>query len=568
MSAAAMMRWPPLQPSAVEIAIASCDPGRRIVLPQCVRDIAPQDMMREYEKMRRVVYGGGDVKECRGVVAQIGGRMSASSSSTSSSSSSSSSSSRRSQWRVQHNGWLSVIGGGGAVECHKKVVDMGRYIDVLSKKEACRDPSLIDQNAEEENSLQGLMNRKLSVDFGNRYKNGEKGMGGGTGGSLGGMEIETNTGVKILRDEVVNIDEKDKEKEKEKTDDTGIASLLDDSASYFMDTPMPPVEEEEEDIYNLDEADNFDCSPSTDRDTDRDSEYGYDDGDVGGDHDRKRENERQRVVRVKKNSIIDLTGDMPASQSNSTKISSAISNAANNSSGSRVLYDAPGESSTPPHLQSIFDNPPTPFITTSTSTSFPSSFSAPPPSFPLLALPPLGRTFASINGKRKRMLMTGTIGMGIAVVSAYPPSDSTLQSTSNSYTDISTSATGSGDGQKNVQKYGQLEIDVSNLSALKSTSALSSSFPSPSSPLSTPPSSPSFKSNAGTSFNATQTSTTPPPLDPTLNTPPHPISDQAPSLSESDSLPPGWVHKVSKREKKSYWFNVNNGQSVWVKPTA
>lgn len=453
------------------------------------------------------------------------------------------------------------------MECHKRVVDMGRYIDVLSKKEACRDPSLLDQNPEEENSLQGLMNRKLSVDFGNRYRNGEKGVGGGTGGSLGGMEIETNTGIKILRDEVVKVDEeKEKEKdiEKEKTDDIGIASLLDDSASFFMDTPMPHVEEEEEeeDIYNLtDDPDNFDYSPSTDRDTDRDSEYGYDDGE-DNERDIEREKERQRLMKIKSNTVIDLTGSTSTNAIDLTKIGSTV-NSSSSSNNRSILYNVADERSIPPQLQPIFSQSPS-----STSTPLPPSFSTslPPPSFPLLALPPLGKSFASINGKRKRMLMAGTTGMGIAAVSVTPPSDSPQSSTSNVYNEVSPSTTGSGDGHKSVQKYGKLEIDVSTSNAASSSSTLSnstSSFPSPSSPSSSPPSSPfSSKSNTGGSFNLVQTSTASHSI---LDTPP---SDLASSLSESESLPQGWVHKVSKREKKSYWFNLNTGNSVWVKPTA
>ena len=46
-------------------------------------------------------------------------------------------------------------------------------------------------------------------------------------------------------------------------------------------------------------------------------------------------------------------------------------------------------------------------------------------------------------------------------------------------------------------------------------------------------------------------------------TPPSP----SPPPPDDIPLPPGWVQKFSERVQKDYWFNLNNGQSVWVKPT-
>jgi hypothetical protein len=45
-------------PSSVYIAILSCQPGRRITMPQNVHDIQPSMLLSEYEKMRGVIFGG------------------------------------------------------------------------------------------------------------------------------------------------------------------------------------------------------------------------------------------------------------------------------------------------------------------------------------------------------------------------------------------------------------------------------------------------------------------------------------------------------------------------------
>ena len=59
MKAAARFKWPPPTPSPVELAISSCEPGRRIIVPQNAAEVKPKDLRDVYEKMRKLIYGGG-----------------------------------------------------------------------------------------------------------------------------------------------------------------------------------------------------------------------------------------------------------------------------------------------------------------------------------------------------------------------------------------------------------------------------------------------------------------------------------------------------------------------------
>lgn len=59
---------------------------------------------------------------------------------------------------------------GLSVTRQSKIADAGRFLDVLARKEANRDPESFDNNnQDEENSVKGILKRKFSVNFGNRY---------------------------------------------------------------------------------------------------------------------------------------------------------------------------------------------------------------------------------------------------------------------------------------------------------------------------------------------------------------------------------------------------------------
>lgn len=49
-----------------------------------------------------------------------------------------------------------------------KIADAGRFLDVLARNEANRDPEAFDANNQDEESS-GILKRKFSVNFGNRY---------------------------------------------------------------------------------------------------------------------------------------------------------------------------------------------------------------------------------------------------------------------------------------------------------------------------------------------------------------------------------------------------------------
>jgi hypothetical protein len=58
MEAANRTRWPKAEPTPVDIAVASCLPSSRYVVPQTAQGIAPQDMLSTWETMRSIIFGG------------------------------------------------------------------------------------------------------------------------------------------------------------------------------------------------------------------------------------------------------------------------------------------------------------------------------------------------------------------------------------------------------------------------------------------------------------------------------------------------------------------------------
>ena len=174
MKAAAQLKWPPPTPSTVELAISSCEPGRRVIVPQNAAEVKPKDMRSVYEMMRRIIFGGGERLELQNIYYKEQGQGEGQkrgtgegervlSSSANKNKSDETKSEVNSKSQIQHNTYLSIVKNNE--RSYRMVVDMGRFVDVLARKEALRDPLLIDSGPEE-NSLQGLMNRKIVVDFG------------------------------------------------------------------------------------------------------------------------------------------------------------------------------------------------------------------------------------------------------------------------------------------------------------------------------------------------------------------------------------------------------------------
>jgi WW domain len=573
-------------PSAAELAVDSCDPGRCVRLPQSVLEVEPKDMLLVYERMRKVVFGGRD-RTWPGVHAitpshrddrndRNDARMQHRTQHTSTASISAFS--KPSLTPLKHKrSWLAVVGGGNISE--KPVGDMGRFIDVLARKEALRNPLLVEQNTEDEDSLQGLMRRKLAVDFGSRYRNGEKSVAGVD--TIGGMEIETNQGVKILREEVVKTkEEKDKERENENKievqadtergdDEAQISSLLEESDAFFMDTPMPPLETD----ADSDEFSDLAYSPMTDGDDDRDDEYlGEGENDSGsesekrGKIDLKISRERSIALHGVVSSI--CVGDNKGSSSSSSSINSSDNSSptSTKTDGSwvRILESDSSKSPMVDTSRSILGSSdrdrdrdrdrhsntgllspslsPSIFATTSSPFSSSSSSSSSPllPSINVLhSLPPLGHSYAAMNGKRKRSNFKKENGIAALGTGPNPIDLSNLPLSLPSLLLAPLSSSGdTGSGGRERER----ERDDS-LTGLKIQMG--------------------GERESNSAWGIIQN-----PSQPAANTPPSGILTQSPHTApDSDILPPGWIKKVSTREKKNYWFNLNTGQSVWTKPT-
>jgi hypothetical protein len=66
------------------------------------------------------------------------------------------------------NDWFGLATGANVTR-QLKMTDAGRYLNVLARKEADRDPMAVDVSSQEEDSVKGILKRKFSVHFGNRY---------------------------------------------------------------------------------------------------------------------------------------------------------------------------------------------------------------------------------------------------------------------------------------------------------------------------------------------------------------------------------------------------------------
>ena len=698
MKAAAQLKWPPPTPSPVELAIASCEPGRRVVIPQNAAEVKPKDMRSVYEKMRKIIYGGGARIELQNIyyrensVKEIEGQ-------------------GRGQWQwlgqeqgeeltttciknenkneyknkddsgeiknivnpklhTKHNTYLSIIK--NKERSHRMVVDMGRFVDVLARKEALRDPLLIDASPDE-NTLQGLMNRKIVVDFGSRYKD-EKGLGGvSSGGSIdnmGGMEIETNTGVKVIRQEKVvlnneeinkNEEENDKdrdvEKEKEK-EMQQMALLLDQThTAYFMDTPLPPSDLDDGDEGEGDsdmlygESASYLYTPMTTSDNDNENENEYRNGNENdmdmdtdsefdkemdekekgegeeeegregesvreknkgremdrtkkskrdGDRERDRDRDRDPCTAGEYWNVTDATSESSSvtiDDTYSTDSSRHIDSDTTHTN-THTLGIADRDNNSNMHAPSFTLSPLSSFVASSSSSSSSTPLSSPTSHTGMLALPPLGRPYASLNGKRKRLAGVGAgVGMMMGGIAMHIPtpinssspsiplsplsSSSSSSSSSDAVDDGRTSHTPGtpGKGQRQGSREDQLTphsplpASVSTSTSATATASTSSgarkdqpvassshlagSSPSPSSSSSSSSSNTKRPADGDVTYLpiTPHPTPTPPPPPPTV------------SSGIDGTLPAGWLQKFSNREKKNYWFNVITGESIWVKPS-
>ncbi len=123
------------------------------VIPESLFSIDSGNLLSVWEKYRSNVYGKGPGYTVRGIsVPLIEGRLNHRSNSSNSS---------NSDWFHR--------GAGGAVCVANTMREAGKYLDVLARKEALRDPTILDP-APDEDEKTGRARRKFVVDFGSKYK--------------------------------------------------------------------------------------------------------------------------------------------------------------------------------------------------------------------------------------------------------------------------------------------------------------------------------------------------------------------------------------------------------------
>jgi hypothetical protein len=133
---------------------------------------ASQDLLYTWEKIRSTVYGGTGVTVRGLYVAGLHG----------------SSSGSHLQRDSQHQpDWFFKACGGSSVP-RLSIACMSDYVSILSRKEVLRDPELLSP-PQDEDQPQGILKRKLAVNFGSPYKPRKQrtnsGHGNGNGGSNG-----------------------------------------------------------------------------------------------------------------------------------------------------------------------------------------------------------------------------------------------------------------------------------------------------------------------------------------------------------------------------------------------
>ena len=127
------------------------------IIPESLFSIDSGNLLSMWEKYRSNVYGKGPGYTVRGIsVPLIEGRLSYRSSNSSNSSDSS------------NSDWFNR-GAGGAKCVANTMREAGKYLDVLARKEALRDPAMLDP-APDEDEKTGRARRKYVVDFGSKYK--------------------------------------------------------------------------------------------------------------------------------------------------------------------------------------------------------------------------------------------------------------------------------------------------------------------------------------------------------------------------------------------------------------
>ena len=340
-----------------------------------------------------------------------------------------------------------------------------------------------------------------------------------------------------------------------------MALLLDQThAAYFMDTPLPPAEVDEgegDSDIGYGDPTSYLYTPTTcndndnENDKDTDSEFGRE-GEEGGsaegmDGDRYMEGVYWSVTDMSSGSSSDTIDD-----TNSTNSSRHTDS---NTSHAHTLGIADRANNSNVHAPSFTLSP------LSSSFAYPSSIpvSNPRSVTGILALPPLGRPYASLNGKRKRQAgMMGGVPMHLPSPITPPTSTPTSAlSSSSPFPDAGDDGRTSpipGKGQRQGLREDQYTPhspvavpSPSHSSGRKDHSMAPSTHVAGGSP------SPSSSSRSAADGDVTLLPTIPPPP---------PVSSGI-----DGTLPAGWLQKFSNREKKNYWFNVITGESIWVKPS-
>jgi hypothetical protein len=163
LEAAESKKWERLPLDAAQLAIGPTELQRGLLESPYAVTVSTSlsssaksyDLLASLEKMRKLIYGGPQSISCHGLsVDGIDGAGSYIQSG---------------HIEADKNDWFGLATGANITR-QLKMTDAGRYLNVLARKEANRDPMMaVDVSSQEEDSAKGILKRKFSVHFGNRY---------------------------------------------------------------------------------------------------------------------------------------------------------------------------------------------------------------------------------------------------------------------------------------------------------------------------------------------------------------------------------------------------------------
>ena len=163
LEAAESKKWERLPLDAAQLAIGPTELQRGLLESPYAVTVSTSlsssaksyDLLASLEKMRKLIYGGPQSISCHGLsVDGIDGAGSYIQSG---------------HIEADKNDWFGLATGANITR-QLKMTDAGRYLNVLARKEANRDPMMaVDVSSQEEDSAKGILKRKFSVCFGNRY---------------------------------------------------------------------------------------------------------------------------------------------------------------------------------------------------------------------------------------------------------------------------------------------------------------------------------------------------------------------------------------------------------------